>query len=572
MNKRISSFLSLFIILTFILTSCGTPEKKSDASSKTNLKKSTVSSEIIPAENPGKLPHAAKDRKDTLIVGITAPEGKFNPIYASTTYDSYVSGLIFEGMLGNDKEGNPIPGIAEKWDISKDGKTYTFYLKKGIKFSSGDELTAEDVAFTYTSLCDPNYDGSRMDSVEQLAGYEEYKKGSAKEVSGIKVTDPYTISFTLTEVKAPAIYDFGYGIMSKKYYGFEKGGINKLKDTFLKPMGSGPYLYKGFKPGQEVSFEKNSKYWQGEPKINNIVMKVTTAQTSIQELSTGGVDIDRVAARPENISMLKDAGFLDLQLYLGNSYGYMAFNFKKDMFKDKRVRQALTYGLDRAGFIRTYYKGYAEVCDSPISPVSWAYSDDVEKYAYSPEKAAKLLDESGWVKKDDGFRYKDGKKFTIHWMTYTGSKYVETLIPIVKDNWGKLGVEVIPEIMEFSTLVSKVHEEGNFELYNMAWSLSIDPDPSGIFSKTQAVPGGFNSGSWINDESEALIVEGLRTIDKEKRKEIYKKWSKVVSDDLPYIFLNIGKDLTVVSSRVKGIQTSSYIDWSYDIHKAELVK
>lgn len=585
MKRNFFKFLSLLLALTFVFTACSTPAKKeapaqkndkTTAESQPSTTKESgpkkIATEVIKASNPAKLPQLAKDRKDTLIVGMTAPEGKFNPIYTSSTYESWVTSLVFAPLVSNDAEGNPVPAVAEKWTVSPDQKTYTFTLKKGVKFSNGDELTAEDVAFTYTAICDPKYDGSRMDAVEKLEGYEEYKKGDAKEVKGIKVVDPYTVSFTLTEVKAPALIDsFIYGIMSKKYYGFEKGNIQKLKDLFLKPMGSGPYIFKEFKPGQEISFEKNPKYYEGEPKIKNIIMKTTTAQTNIQELTTGGVDIDRIAANPQNVQMLQDAGFLNLQLYTANQYGYMGFNLKDEKFKDKKVRQALTYGLDRAGFVKTYYKGYAEVCNSPISPVSWAYTEDVNKYEYSPEKANKLLDEAGWVKKEDGFRYKDGKKFTIHWMTYTGSKYVDTLIPIVKDNWAKIGVEVIPELVEFSTLTAKVRKM-EFEFFNMAWSLSIDPDPSGIFSKSQAVVGGFNSGSWINDESEKLIEEGLKTTDLAKRKEIYGKWAKIVSDDAPYIFLNISKDMYGVSSRVKGIDLSSYIDWTYNIHKAEIVQ
>ena len=95
---------------------------------------------------------------------------------------------------------------------------------------------------------------------------------------------------------------------------------------------------------------------------------------------------------------------------------------------------------------------------------------DINKYEYNPEKANQLLDEAGWVKKADGFRYKDGKKFEIHWMTYQGSKYVEMLIPIVKENWKAIGIDVIPELMEFNTLCTKTFDEQKFEMFNMAWS------------------------------------------------------------------------------------------------------
>ena len=567
MKRKLIGVMSILVTASMLLASCGT---KPTAGGTAKIDKKT--NEVIKATDTGKLPDTAKNRKDTIIVGITAPDGKFNPIYSSSVYDSYVCSLVFDGLIINDKEGNAVPNIAEKWDISEDNKTYTFHLKKGVKFSNGDELTAKDVEFTYTAIADPNYDGPRMDAVEKLVGYNEYKKGKETSISGIKVIDDYTISFTEAEIKAPALLsDFSYGIMSKKYYGFEKGGAAKLKTLFLKPMGSGCYTFTGYKAGQEVDFESNPNYFKGAPKIKNVVMKVTTSTTNIQELKSGGTDMDMVAAKPENINMLKEAGFLNLELYPDNGYGYIGLNLRNDMFKDKKVRQALMYGLNRKGFVDSYYKGYADVCNAPMATVSWAYTDDIEKYAYSPEKANKLLDEAGWKKGSDGWRYKDGKKFEIHWLTYTGSKYVDNLVPIVKENWKALGIDVIPELMEFATLSEKVYDKQQFEMYNMAWSLSIDPDASGIFSFSQDTLGGYNSVGWHNQDAEDLLKQGLNTTDENKRKEIYQKWVKIANDDLPYLFLSANKDMWVVSSRIKGMEVSPYMDWTYFIAKAEIV-
>ncbi|MCA1074382.1 ABC transporter substrate-binding protein [Clostridium bowmanii] len=565
MKRKVVAFLSLAMSMTLLFSACG----KSGAG---GAGKDLKASEVIVAVNPEKLPPTATNRKDTIVIGFTAPEGKFNPIYGGTIDDSYVTELVFEGLMSNDVQGNPTGLVAKKWEISEDNKTYTFIINKGIKFSNGEELKAKDIEFTYTALCDPKYDGPRADAVEKLAGYKEYNKGDAKTVTGIKVIDDYTISFTLTEVKAPALSgDFGYGIMCKSYYTFEKGNVAKLKELFLKPMGSGPYLFKTYKAGQEADFEKNPTYWKGEAKINKLILKVTNAQTAIQSLSAGEVDIDRIGTSPENIQMLKTSGFVNMQLYPANSYGYMGLNLKDEKLKDVKVRKALIYGLNRKGFIDAKYKGYAEVCNSPVSQVSWAYSDDVTKYAYDPAKANTLLEEAGWLKKDDGFRYKDGKKFEIHWMTYKGSKYVDMLIPIVKENWKAIGIDVIPELMEFNTLCTKVYDEQKFEMFNMSWSLSIDPDPSGIFSAKQAELGGFNAGNWINPESLKLMTAALKTTDTNERKKLYGEWLKLFTEDVPYILLDQSKEMWAVSSRVKGISLSPYIRFTYQIAEAELV-
>lgn len=565
MKKKVTIFLSLAMSMTLLFSGCG---KSGLGGAGKDLK----ASEVMAAVSPEKLPQTAENRKDTIIIGFTAPEGKFNPIYSSSVDDSYVTDLVFEGLMSNDVQGNPIGLVAKKWAISEDNKTYTFTLNKGIKFSNGEELTAKDVEFTYTAICDPKYDGSRTDAVDKLVGYKEYNKGDAKTVTGIKVIDDYTISFTLTDVKAPALSsDFGYGIMCKSNYTFEKGNVAKLKELFLKPMGSGPYLFKAYKAGQEADFDKNPTYWKGEAKINKLILKVTNSQTMIQSLSAGEVDIDRVATSPENIQMLKTAGFVNMQLYPQNGYGYIGLNLKDERLKDVKVRQALTYGLNRKGFIDARYKGYAEICNAPVSQVSWAYTDEITKYAYDPVKANALLEEAGWIKKDDGYRYKDGKKFVIHWMTYQGSKYVEMLIPIVKENWKAIGIDVVPELMEFNTLCTKVFDEQKFEMFNMSWSLSIDPDPSGIFSVKQAELGGYNPGNWINPESEKLMADALKTTDTKERTKLYKEWLKIFTNDVPYILLDQSKEMWAVSSRVKGISLSPYIKFTQQIAGAELI-
>lgn len=565
--KKLVLILALVITLTWTLTSCS-----SNQTSKVDTSKKDVA-EIIKATNPEKLPEAAKKRKDTVIIGITAPSGKFAPISTGDLYDQFVCELVFDPLISNDASGNPIPNVAKEWKVSEDAKTYTFTLKKGIKFSDGQELTADDVAFTIKAVSDPNYDGAISTNVANIVGYDEYNKDKAnkvKDVTGIKVIDKYTIEFDIKKPRATTIYDLGgIGIMPKHVYNFEKGNFQAVKDKFQMPLGSGAYVFKRIVPSQEIDFERNPNYFKGEPKIKNIIYKVTNANTSVQELTSGNVDID-IINKPENLNLVKNAGFFNIQSYPSNSYGYIGLNLRDPKFSDKKVRQALTYGLNRKGFVDAYYKGLADVCNVPISKVSWAYNTEVNQYEFNPQKANKLLDEAGWVKNKDGFRYKNGKKFTINWLTYTGSKYVESLIAIVKDNWGKLGIDVQPQLMEFGTLCSKVYDKQQFEMFNMGWSLTIDPDPSGIYSVTQDKLGGNNAVGWRSDESEKLINEGLATSDIAKRKEIYQKWCKVFSDEVPYILLDLSKDNYPVSCRIKGLDISPFRDFTYDLWKAEI--
>lgn len=530
---------------------------------------------VITADSPGKIPIAAQKRTDTLIVGSGSWNGNFNPIYESTLYDNWATTLIFDGgLMTNEDNGDPKPYMAKDYYISKDGKTYTFYINKNIRFSNGHLVTAKDFALTYQAIADPGYDGLRIDAVENLVGYEEYHNGSADSIKGIKVVNDYTIQFTEKSVKANALLqDFVYAPLDHLIYSFKKGQVRNIKNLFDTPVGAGPYKLVENKPEQYISFVRNEKYWKSAPKIEKIIMKLTNSSNQLQGLANGDVDIDStIACKTPYIDYLKNLGFINLYIYPSNSYGYIGLNLRNPKFADKRVRQALMYGLDRESFVKSYYKDYGEVSNAPVSSVSWAYTTSVNQYKFNPVKAAQLLDQAGWKMNKDGFRYKNGEKFTIHWMTYTGSSYVEALIPVVEDCYKDLGIEVDPERMEFSTLNSKIFQTRNFEIYNMAWRLNIDPDQSSIFSKSQDVPGGGNSVGWVDSRSEKLMKDGLLELDQNKRKDIYQKWVKLVNEELPYLFISQGRSVYAASSRVNGLKVGPYRDWTVDIEKLSLLK
>ncbi|MGL4761779.1 MAG: ABC transporter substrate-binding protein [Sarcina sp.] len=577
MKKRLIAALSAVVLCTGMFVACGAEEAKNDGSKPATdgEKVDQENKEVIPASDPSKLPQVAKDRTDTLIVGTSAPKGEFLPGYSSTTYDGYVEELVFVPLVGNDEEGNPIGAAAESWEISEDEKTYTFKLRKDIKFSNGEAFTAKDVEFTYLMIADPNYDGPRSNYISDVVGYEEYNKGDATSIEGMKVIDDYTISFTYKDVNAPAIWNYQLGIMPKSVYDFEKGDIQKVKDKLADPVGAGPYKLSHYKPGQEVKFEKNPDYFEGEPKIPYIVMKVTNASTVIQEVVSGNIDIEtNTGARPENIEQLTEAGFIDLKLYKANKYGYMGLNLESEKLSDPVVRQAMAYGLNRKGFMDAYYQGYGEVLNTHILPTSWAFNEDVaDAYPHDPAKANKMLDDAGWVDSNgDGVRDKNGVELNVNWLTHTDSKYVDTLIPIAQESWKEIGINVEPELMEFASMADKVRNDRNFDMYNMAWSLSIDPEPSEIFAIEQNKKGGFNSNRWVNKEADKLLKDAKATTDQAKRKELYNQWQEIFIEDLPYICLGYSKEMGVSSSRVKNYNPSTFLKWTNDIHLVELKK
>lgn len=567
MKKRAIGMMGVLLSTVLVLSSCGT------TSSTTNNKKVNFQSkltETVKATSPSKVPASAKKRKDTLVVGVVNPEGKFNEQYGSSQYDIYIDQLIF-GTLGNmDEEGNPTPGIAKSWKISDDGLTYTFNLRDDVKFTDGNPVTSDDVELSYLIGADKSYDGVADYSSCYIKGFQDYHDGKATSITGIEKPDKHTIVFKLDKPNASNIYSFcKEPILEKAYYGKDyKQGDTKSQQSLLRaPIGCGPYKFVKFVEGQETDLVANDNYYQGKPKIKNLIFKTQPTDTKLQAIIAGDTDIDEMpTANPQTVDQLKQAGFVDIQMFPDNVYGYIDFNLKKNpAFADVKVRQALTYGLDRKTIVNTVYQGYAEVCNEPCSSVSWGYTKDIDKYEYNVDKAKKLLDEAGWKVGSDGMREKDGKKLEIRFSGRTPDKMVDALIPIMEKNYKELGVKVTPETMDFNAQTAKFYA-GNYEMIYGRWGLNADPDCTTLFKTGSSQ----NTSGYSNPTVDKLIDEGLQQTTQEKRKPVYAKLFQELNKDLPYIYLSQTKAVWAVSSRVKGINITPFKDFTYSLWNAEI--
>jgi len=566
--KKLLSLMLILVLATGILAGCAA--KTEAPTETTDAGEAAVVVEEV--ANP------AKDRKrseETLVVGMTEAKGELLPTYYSTTYDGYLVDLMFDALLTNDEEGNLIPRVATDFELSNENKTYTFKLRDDIRFSDGTPLTAADVAFTFTSISDPTYDGRYTSAVIELEGYEAYNKGDAATVSGIKVIDEHTVAFTFVTAKVDNANQFIMGIIPEHIYGFEKGNADFMKQKMNDSVfvGSGRYTFVTFEPKQFVELTANPDWFGGEIKIKNIITKFTTPDNQFQELLAGNTDIQiQVPANNDNEAQLEEMGFMTINAYPANSYGYMGFNLRDPRLSDQRVRQALTYGFNREAFVGLYYNGNASVSNTPISQVSWAYTDEINDYAYDMDKAATLLEEAGWALNTDGVREKDGQTLSFVWDTYTDSRYVETMIPMLKADWGKIGVEIEPNLMDFNSLVTKVYTERDFDMYNMAWSLDTDPGSnySTFHSKFDIVDG--NNSVGLRDEViDELLEKGAVEFNQEERVKIYQEYAVAINERLPYMFLTQNTQWDPSNNRVKNLRISPYANWTYFIEDVELV-
>lgn len=555
--------LSVLIGMIFVLAACSSGEAQvaSSGNGTTNspgtVDTTSVSSSgldgLYRAADISKLPDTAQKRTDTIIVALTDPSGAFTPYFHQSGYDGNVASLLFASLVTVDQEGLPVPDLAESWDVSDDQLTYTFHLRKDSKFSDGSPLTADDVAFTWTLLHDKAYDGDFDIASTRIKGGKDYTDGKAEQITGIQVIDPLTISVTLEQPNATALLTLGSEVLSKAYYGkeYSSGKLDYIKNLHSTPVGNGPYKLDQFLPGQEVRFVANEYYYKGKPKTERFIYK-TAEGDAWQFIETGEIDFASFTATSENISKLKNIPFLNLLPYTPSTYGYLQLNLEKEHLQDKRVRQALAYGLDRQSIYVDANQGAGAVANIPASPISWSYTEEgINPYGYDPEQANQLLDEAGWVRGADGIREKNGQKLSFHYLG-TKSPASDIFIAVAKENLEAIGVEFHPEIFaDFNSLLSKV-EGGDYDAASFSTPMLTDPS-EGVLKFVNDEIKGYN-----NPKVKELYNKGLATTDIEERKQVYQELYQLLNEELPVIFTNYRKTVYAYNGRIEGLEVSPF--------------
>ncbi|MDM8534433.1 ABC transporter substrate-binding protein [Clostridiaceae bacterium HSG29] len=568
--KKKNFTLIIIVILSFLSIACS-DNKINKVSEDEKEIENDIIEYVDDIEIENEFINMGFKRGNILKVATPSLEGNFNPVAYDSVYDSWISEMVFDSLIDFDENGLANDnGLAESFEISEDKTIYTFYLKKGVKFHDGKEFTAKDVEFTYYTLADPYYDFSRNSEIFDIIGVKEYISGEIDKISGINVIDDYTISFRIKEPNVKKINEFAYGIMPMHYYSFKN--FEEFKLLLDKPMGTGIMKFKRYIKGKSVELIKNEDYFTDKAKVDGVEVELIPIESHVFTLTSGEVDICNPEANLINYEIMKNSKIVNIQEFIDNSFRCIGFNLRLEKFSDRNIRKALAYALRLDDFVETQWKGFARPSYSPISPISWAAPDltELNKYEYDVEKAKKILRDAGWEKNADGKLMKNNEEFIITWTTYKEAEWSLNLLNTAKNNWGELGIEVIPNVMEFDEVINEVFDKQNFEVFNMRWSLSSDPDPYELFYSGNDEYGKFNSVGFHNDKADKIILDARKEYDKEKRVELYQEWAKLANDELPYIYVSIGTTIWGVNNRVKNIKLGPYSDWVFNLDKIEL--
>ncbi len=480
----------------------------------------------------------------TLIEGGASDVRTFNPILQGDTTSGLINGLLYDRLVDIDPDTlQPVPNLATKWDIAPDNKTYTFTLKQGVKWHDGQPFTADDIKFTYDSYMNADTGSQRAGTLNQ-------------DIASIEVKDPQTVVFTLKDVVASfLVNDANYSVVAKHIFGTVAPKDFRTNEfSTSKPVGTGPFTFKEYKQGDHVTLAGNPNYHKGPTALDGYVYKVAKDSTTLyQQMKTGEVDYGSLS--PELYDDAKKQANLNVVDYDTFSFTYFGYNLdptKTPLFQDVKVRQALFYAVDRASIVKKLFNGLGVVAVGTEPVLSWAYQPDkiTTKYEYDPKKAAQMLDDAGWKAGSDGIRAKDGKRLSFSMWTNSGNKTRENYLLVLQESWKAIGVEMKPQFEEFSVYLDRINKNFDFEMFLVGFSWGVDPDQTTMWDSKQH-GGGFNSYDYKSDKVDALLKQGLQTLDQEKRKAIYVDMQNQVLADAPAMVSDFPKGIYGVNKRVK---------------------
>ena len=523
---------------------------------------------------------------DWLVSHILSDPESLNPLTSNDATSSSILEHIFESLLTRDPKTLEIkPDLAtERPQISDDKLTYTFTIRRDAHFQDGRPLSGQDVLFSLKVIKNPWVNAPfRRVYYQSLVQAELLDDGTIRLVA----KEPYFRNESILG---------GFDILPRHYYDPEGllGSLSvaqldamqpgqetaspeadkarqfaeQFNKTFTRnPMGSGPYKLQHWKTGQEVALVRDPDYWgTGKDGIDQVyidrrVMRVfNNPAAALVALKAG--ELDTMGLEPlQHLRQTKGRRFtkkFDKHLYFSPGYTYIGWNNRHPIFRDKRVRQAMTYLTNRKQMVKTILFDLGEVVDGPVYLFRPEYDKTLYSHPYDPQKARQLLGEAGWADTDgDGILDKvlEGNQvpFKFEIKFNSGNDIRKSVALTLQDELKKHGIEVTVRQLDWTIYLDDVRNH-KFDAMILGWAMPItEPDGYQVWHSSQAQNKGSNAISFKNERVDQLLEENRRTFDPQKRIELYREFQQILNVEQPYTFLFIQKSVLAVDKRFHNV-------------------
>lgn len=485
----------------------------------------------------------ASDKSNTMIgafdVGPGGAPQIFNP-YQATAGMRWLS-KIYGRLVVYDKGFTKIEGdLAQSWDVSQDGRTWTFHLRPDVTWQDGQPFTANDVAFTFKLLLNKDFGAIYAGQYSIIQGADAYTNGQADDISGVKVIDDHTIQITTTKPYAPFL-----DLLAWTFFPLPEHALSSISPAALlksdwwktSPIGTGPYKWYKYVPDQYVELVANDTYYRGKPKIEYLINRYfSDTASAVLALQNGEIDFTYI--NPSDVAQLKSDANLRVISGPSGVTNYLAFNLRDKMFQDAKARQAFYYAIDRQAIIKSLYNDAAK-------PVECIYQnpiyvpEDVNAYAYNPDKAKQLLKEAGW---------KQSKPIEL--ITYYDSPQAHNVVSAIQAYLSAVGIQIQPRFVDVPTY-NTLFYPGKFQLSFRGLGNGPDPD---------AIRPLYHSGEKLNGpgydspELDQALDQGRTTFDPAARQKLYQQVCETQNSQALDVYLWVATRYAAVNTRIQNFE------------------
>jgi peptide/nickel transport system substrate-binding protein len=482
------------------------------------------------------VPEVALSSTVTLVFARGGDIQSMDPAFLFDGESSRTSVLIHEPLIRTKpgSDGELQPALAEKWSISDDGLTYTFNLRKGVKFHDGAPFNAEAVKFNYERQLPQNAE-PRMQLAKPLFGA----------VNRIEATDEFTVKIILKERRGPfpiqlsQFSAFIASAMALKTYG---------KDYTAHPTGTGPFVFENWERDSQYVVKANPEYWGGRPKLDRVVLRVTKeASVRVDQLLVGEADIIPDIA-PTDVNRIESNPNTAILSAPAINFAVLGFLMFKKPFTDVRVRRAINHAVNRETLVKFLYKDKGIALQTTLPKASWAFNPQIKGYPYDPDTAKKLLADAG---------YASGLSFEA--LTFTQARPycplgMTKVAEIIQADLKRVGVEMKLRPMPGVAETEDAAARGEGDAYFTGYFFIGDPGPifDTIWTSKASAPNGGNLPRYMNPEVDKLIAQALTELDQKKRKQLYWKVQELIVADAPMVFINSYSIMRGIRKNVTG--------------------
>ncbi len=468
---------------------------------------------------------------DTLIIAIDQTPVNLDPRIGIDKSSDDFHHLLFNGLLKKNENDRMVPDLAQSWE-RVNPKLYRFVLRDGIHFHTGRILQPQDVVFTYRSILS----GQVMST----------KKGTLESISDIRAVGKNMVEVELKQPFNGLLYNMNIGIIPE----------NSPSNFAQNPIGTGPYRLISYRSDGDAQLQSFPEYFEAAPRIPNLKVRIIPdATTRALELRKGSIDLilGPSAVPADYFRVLRNDPELKTLTRTGNNYAYIGFNLTDPLLKNRDVRQAISYAIEREQIMKSLFYGTATMATGLLPPHNWAYEGNVLMISYNRQTAMKLLDRAG-LKDPDG----DGPqmRFSLTLKTST-SEFRRIVATVVQRNLASVGIGLKIRSYEFGTYFSDINR-GNFQMCMLMWVGESDPD---IFDTAFSTTGARNRGKYSNSDVDRWI-EMARVADSEQEQiRLYSLIQKRIAEDAPYVSLWYEPNICIMRKELQGMRLTPDSDF-----------